>query len=278
MKAIIHAYSSINHNNINNMKEKGKIMLEYCELKTRDGETRFQGHYRSMTACLEDALHQGVNLRGLKLAGYNLSHGNFDGGDFSGSDFSRCNMTGANLSEAVLDHCLFSHASLVDICLAESRIHGCMFHEASFSATDVAGASLEDCVFSCPSFFQLKLHDTAHFKNCRYFHDGQYCAIETRPFVLQGLPQLIAVMDAHIMIGHHVKTIEDWRRGYACDRQKGALIPLSMQDRQYSFFRRYENLIETLYAQRMAADITRADHIKVHNAQDRQFDSCHEVN
>jgi hypothetical protein len=177
-------------------------MLKHYTLQTRQQEIRYQGYFESFAACLESALQNNIDCTFLNLRDSNLSQANLDGGNFTSCDFTSAHLNGTNMSECILSNALFSNAVFSDVCLCESLIEDCLFFETSFSGTDIANCILKNSLFSCPSFFSINIHDVREISGCRYYHDGEYCAINAQPVILSGLPQRLILLDSHIMLGN----------------------------------------------------------------------------
>lgn len=179
-------------------------MLKHYTLQTRQQEIRYQGYFESFAACLESALQNNVDCTFLNLRDSNLSQANLDGGNFTSCDFTSANLNGTNMSECILSNASFSNASFADVCLCESKIEDCLFFETSFSGTDIASSSLKNCLFSCPSFFGINIHEAQEISGCRYYHDGEYCPINSQPIILSGLSKRLIILDSHLMLGNKI--------------------------------------------------------------------------
>ena len=76
--------------------------MQTYRLRHRDHTTLFEGDYRNIRDCVEDALARGISLHGADFRNMDLSEINLDGVYICHGDFAGANLTGANMSEARL--------------------------------------------------------------------------------------------------------------------------------------------------------------------------------
>jgi uncharacterized protein YjbI with pentapeptide repeats len=202
------------------------MMLKYYTLHTRQQEIRYQGHFESFVSCLESAVQEGVDCSYLNLRDRNLAQANLDGADFTGCDFTSANLLGTNMSECILRNISFANAVFSDVCLCETLIEDCLFFECSFSGTDIAGAILKNNLFSCPSFFGINIHEVAEIDKCRFYQDGEYCPINTQPIILCGLAKKLVLMDEHMILGHKIVSLKNWKKDPDIKSYKNIIMAL----------------------------------------------------
>lgn len=172
----------------------------------------YEGKFRSVKACLEQAARDKACLEGADLRYANLANANLDEIIMPRAVLNGANLTGANLSEAVLVEADFSGAALYNACLCHSDLRRCNFRDASFGATDIAGANISGCRFSTLSSFHLDFNTTADMRGC-VFHDpaGPPCPMSRPPVVIAGLfSSPVVVFDRHIKVGGTVRAHERW--------------------------------------------------------------------
>ena len=175
--------------------------MQTFQLHHRDQNLLFAGDYRTLRECVEDALRDGVDLRGVDLAHADLSEINLDGANLHGASFSSANLTGANISEAGLSHCNFSGAALFNTCLCHSNLSHSDFSDAAFGGTDVAGATLAHCIFSGGSALGLNLSACVTLDGALYRTLHKSCRMSQIPLVVTGLTGPIVLFDEDVMIG-----------------------------------------------------------------------------
>jgi hypothetical protein len=172
----------------------------------------YEGKFRSVKACLEQAARDKANLEGADLRHANLANANLDEIILPRAILSGSNMSGANLSEAVLTDVDFSSTALYNACLCGSDLRRCNFTDASFGATDIAGANIAGSRFSTLSSFHLDFSAAEDMRGC-IFHDpaGPPCAMSRPPVVISGLLSApVIIFDRHIKIGGCVRAHEQW--------------------------------------------------------------------
>lgn len=125
-----------------------------------DNSSIFSGYYTSITACIEHAVEQKLDLSYINLKNQNLTNANIDMAHMPHACLNGTNLTGCNLSEANLEKASFLNTSLYNTCLSYSRLRQCNFAGAAFGATLIDGADMRDCQFSTLSCFDLDFHLT----------------------------------------------------------------------------------------------------------------------
>lgn len=181
------------------------------ELRTHaDGRVLFDGAFRSVRTCAEEAVARGISLAGVDLSNANLSGANLDGADMRGARLTGANLTGANLSEARFDHADFREASLYNACLAWSNCAGCDFRFAGFGATDIAGTDLSGGRFAGLATFSL---DFVAARSLAGAHcdvaDGRTFPMERPPVAILGLSRPVAILDTALLIGNEPHRTDD---------------------------------------------------------------------
>lgn len=157
----------------------------------------FQGNYKSLSACIEDAVRQGIKLASADLRYQNLCQADLDNADLKGADFTGANLMSANLSESDLTDAVFDDAMLYGTCFAYSILKNCSFHFALFGGTDLLGANLNLSSFKGQSWRTLDLFTAAKMQDCVFEEpDGQIRITSEPPVIISGLsPQKIALFN-----------------------------------------------------------------------------------
>ncbi len=175
--------------------------MQTFQLHHHDRNVLFEGDYRTLRECIEDALRGGIDLSQVNLAYADLSEINLDGARLSGVNFSHANLTGANISEAVLHDCDFKGAALFNACLCHSDLSGSDFSDASFGGTDIAGALLAGCSFSGLSALDCDFMASRGLDGAIFRTPWKSSAMSRPLLVIKGLPANLAVFDEDILIG-----------------------------------------------------------------------------
>lgn len=148
----------------------------------------FAGTYANITACLEAAIEQSINLNHIDLRHQNLSNGNFDGAYMPYADLTGANLSGANLSEAILNGGIFTNTDLYNTCLCYSDLQNCDFTSSNFGGTDICGANIDGSKFSTLSSLDLDFFSTGSMQGCCYVNDPlESCDMSCHPVVIKGL-------------------------------------------------------------------------------------------
>ncbi len=179
---------------------------------TEDDTVLYQGQFVSVTACLESAVTQQINLENIDLQNANLMNANLDEAKMPGANLSGANLSGANLSESQLNGANITNAALYNTCLCYSDISYCSFEDSSFGATDITGANLAESRFSTLSTFSLDFTLVGNMEGC-VFRDpgGTLCAMSRPPIVLSGLPNgPLVLMDHQVKIGARIHPYREW--------------------------------------------------------------------
>ena len=188
--------------------------MQTFQLYHRDQNLLFAGDYRTLRECVEDALRDGIDLRGVNLAHADLSEINLDGANLHGASFAHANLTGANMSEASCVECTFAGAALFNACFCYSNLSHSDFSDAAFGGTDLAGATLVHCLFSGASTLGLNLSDCATLDGALYRTPQKSCRMSQTPLVVTGLSAPLVLFDEDVMVGtslyHCAQSI--WRR------------------------------------------------------------------
>lgn len=226
-------------------------MLQYYELQTKHKEVVYDGYFKDVSSCVEQALSDDICLHDLKLNGLNLTQANLDGADFTGCDFSGANLAGANLSEARLNNCLFSNARMTDACLCESEIKNTIFHNTLFSTTDLSHAHIERCLFSCFSTFSLNFDEALHFRDCVFNLQDTNYMMRQPPVVIKGLPRRLVVIGKYIIIGTTIRSFVDWQNSSRLYVERSLTDEGSKDDGtidhlNHAFFRVYRSVIQSI--------------------------------
>lgn len=172
---------------------------------TTDKTTLFEGHYKSIKHCLEDAIQNNTPLCHADLSGTNLTNANLDDAILPYADFTNTNLSGANISESYLKGSVFKNTALYNTCFAYSNMTTCNFQSASFGATDICGAIISGAEFSSLSCFSLDFQTARQMDNCIFIsHDGHINPMSKPPIVIKGFHNRPIIMTDHnILAGHN---------------------------------------------------------------------------
>ncbi|MGZ9097253.1 MAG: pentapeptide repeat-containing protein [Micavibrio sp.] len=205
-------------------------MFFYTIKSSLVNEALYYGTFSSFRRCVEQAVADGISLRGASLRNTNLLNAELDGADFRQADLSGCNLAGANASECRMNGADFTGATLHGTILCESDLsHACM-GSAAFGATDVFAAVLNDCHFSSLSAFTLDFIDASSMTGSCFVNPcGTVCPMSRPPVLIQGLNQRMIIMDRHIKIGHDVFALNSAQRPAALGRINPASLRLRLE-------------------------------------------------
>lgn len=182
--------------------------MQHFALKTHTNQSPlFEGHFTTLTECLERAVQKQINLSHINLANQNLTNANLDNAKMPHANFNGTNLTGTNLSESNLHGATYQNAELYNTCLSYSDISNCDFRNTNFGATLIEGCKIQSSKFSTSSCFDLDFRNTENMKGC-VFEDleGEKHAMSFQPIIFKGLMNKpIAILDHTIAIG--TKTI-----------------------------------------------------------------------
>ena len=170
---------------------------------TLTGKIIFEGHFNSLTECLETAVTENIALTGLDMSFKNLSNANLDNATISGCIFKNTNLCGANLSESKIVESDFTNALLCNTCICETDLEKNDFSMALFGGTDIAGSRLSDCKFSTLSSLDLNYYDASVITNCIFeCPDKTQAVFNHAPIIVKGLfKKTLAVFDEKIKFG-----------------------------------------------------------------------------
>lgn len=171
----------------------------------RNSHILYEGVFETLARALEQAVRDHVSLEYADLSGASLVNASLDGAQLPRARFRGANLLGANLSEAVMDGSDFSGAGLQNSCLCFSSLQNCDFEGVFFGATDIAACDIRASRFAGPSALLLSFTETARMEDCLY----EGWAMSRPPFVLQGLPRLVACLDEAVMIGTEIRPLAD---------------------------------------------------------------------
>lgn len=177
-------------------------------------EALYYGTFSSFRRCVEQAIADGVSLRGAALSQANLLNAELDGADLRQADLSECNLSGANASECLLAGANLTGATLHGTTLCESDLSYACMESAAFGATDIFASVLKECHFSSLSAFTLDFIDADSMSGSHFINPcGTICPMSRPPVLIQGLNQRIIIMDRHIKIGHDVFALDQVQPG-----------------------------------------------------------------
>lgn len=182
--------------------------MHYFALKTHtDQSLLFDGHFETLTQCLENAVTKQINLSNIDLSHQNLANANLDNAYMPKAKFYCTNLTGTNLSESTLSGSSFQSTELYNTCLSYSDLSCSDFRNASFGATLIDGCCINGSKFSTSSCFDLNFHSTQNMSDCIFEdQEGGENKMSYQPMVFKGiLNKPIAILDHTIAIG--TKTI-----------------------------------------------------------------------
>ena len=186
--------------------------MEYHRLKNEhNGEVLFEGHYKDIKTCLEDAVQNNIILKGVDLAGANLFNAELDGAQFVDCKFDNANLLGANLCEALFENCTFAGSQLQSSFWCFSNMNNCDFSYTSFAGTDISGTHIKNSRFAAPSTFNLNFIDCEVISNCHYFQDNICYHFDKPPVRVSGLAYPIIRIGAFIKIGSQIKSPDEWQ-------------------------------------------------------------------
>lgn len=177
-----------------------------------DQRLLYEGDFPSLSACLEQAVAEHINLDGIDLHNANLINANLDDAVMPNANLSGANLSGANLSESIFTGSNFAGTALYNTCLCYSDLSYCDFGEAAFGATDITGCDLSESRFSTLSTFTLDFNHVRSMTGC-VFRDpgGTLCAMSRPPVVIHGLGNgPVILLDHHAKLGGIVRPYRDW--------------------------------------------------------------------
>jgi len=186
--------------------------MAYFLLKKVGGDhPLFEGKYGSIINCIEDAVHQQMNLDYVDLRGVNLMNADLDEGQLNHARFDGANLTGANLSAAKLEGACFRNATLYNTCFCEAQLCGAQFFGASFGATDVAWADLSKTCFDTLSALDLQFADALLMQSALFYdRTGAICHLTHPPVVIKGLQNVVVLFDDYMKVGSVVLPYASW--------------------------------------------------------------------
>ncbi len=181
--------------------------MNYYVSKTHtDQNTLHEGHYKTFTDCIEDAVEKNIPLNHADFRGKNLSNANIDGAIMNNALFENANLTGANMSECSLNNGNFQNCAIYNTCFAYSDINNADFTGAGFGATLIDGCNLQDCLFSTLSSLDLNFALTQSMQGCRYQEaNGKTHPMSAPPIILKGcISTPIIIFDETVKIGNNI--------------------------------------------------------------------------
>jgi len=184
-------------------------MFFYTIKSSLVNEALYYGTFSSFRRCVEQAVTDGVSLRGASLRNANLLNAELDGADLRQADLSGSNLSGANASECRIQGADLTGATLHGTILCESDLsHSCMDF-AGFGATDIFDTILDDCRFSSLSAFTLDFIEASSMTGSCFINPcGTPCPMSRPPVLIQGLNQRMIIMDRHLKIGNEVFALD----------------------------------------------------------------------
>ncbi len=178
----------------------------------QDNHLLYEGDFPTLTACLEQAVGEQINLKGVNLHNANLINANLDEAQLQNANLSGANLSGANLSESHLKGANMTGTALFNTCFCYSDLSYCDFGNSTFGGTDIAGCDISESRFSTLSAFTLNFDLARNMAGC-VFRDpaGVLCAMSRAPVVIHGLQNgPVVLMDHHVKIGTTVKSYNEW--------------------------------------------------------------------
>lgn len=205
-------------------------MFFYTIKSSLVNEALYYGTFSSFRRCVEQAVADGVSLRGASLHNANFLNADLDGADLRQADLSGCNLTGANASECQMNGADFTGATLHGTILCESDLSHAHMGSVAFGATDIFAAVLKDCRFSSLSAFTLNFIDALTLSGSCFINPCRtICPMSRPPVLIQGLNQRMIIMDRHIKIGHDVFALDSVQRPAALGRINPASLRLRLE-------------------------------------------------
>lgn len=181
--------------------------MTYYQIKNYITNTPiFEGHFKTFSYCLEQAVADNVAMNYADLRHQDLSSANLDGAIITNSTFSGSNLMGANLSEANLSKSTFHNCDLQAACMSYSNLNQCDFRGALFGATLINDTHMENTKFSTLSCFDLDFFSVANMNGSTFCsgHDEIY-EMSRSPIVIKGLLNTpVIILDKYIKIGSEV--------------------------------------------------------------------------
>lgn len=191
-------------------------------LKSVSGETLFKSSHITIREAVEEAVAEGVCLKGINLRKAKLQGAQLDMAKMTDACFWGADLTSADMSDGCFDSADFRTAILKDACLAEGSFIDVNFHGAHCSQMIIDGADFSNTRFSCPSIFSCDLGGVSCLEGAIYSHHGEVdCALSSAPIIIKGLNQPVVIMRRDILIGADHKKMG----GSAC-REKEILDQL----------------------------------------------------
>ncbi|GJL85188.1 MAG: hypothetical protein DHS20C02_09630 [Micavibrio sp.] len=178
----------------------------------QDNRLLYEGDFPTVTACVEQAVSEQIDLKNVNLHNANLINANLDEAQLQNANLSGANLSGANLSEAHLKGANMDGAALYNTCFCYSNLSYCDFGNSAFGGTDIVGCDISESRFSTLSAFTLNFVLARNMAGC-VFRDpsGTLCSMSRAPVVIHGLQNgPLVLMDYHVKIGHAVKSYHEW--------------------------------------------------------------------
>lgn len=112
-----------------------------------DGRELYHSNAPTLCAAVEEAVRQGLSLRGANLCGGNfadayLCNGDFRGANFAGADFRDADLSDANCAGADFTGADFTGATLTDTILTGAKLADAIFTGANLRNTILADTDL----------------------------------------------------------------------------------------------------------------------------------------
>jgi len=131
------------------------------EIKDTEGEVIYAGDFDDMKECVEQAVKDGVSLRGANLARHDLQYAYLQGANLQGASLQgtnlrdsylvgvnlhRANLQAANLQCAILEEANLQYADLKKANLQDANLQGANLREAELEEANLQDVNLHDCI------------------------------------------------------------------------------------------------------------------------------------